>query len=145
MAGAVGLLGQFDRAASAEVVPPGGWPTYWIASEIAFYALCVVAGLLLIGGWRPGRVLATLVEGLKAIAFHTGTFGYLAMAGFAVPLTIGGGQGVSLSANFTTSFGIGPAMLVRAPFLILNLLSPAVVWAIWLSPRQRPAPEPSAA
>ena len=145
VAGVAGLLGQFDRAASTEVVPPNGWPAYWIASEIAFYALCVVAGLLLVGGWRPGRLLATSVEILKAIAFHTGTFGYLAMAGVAVPLTIGAGQGVSLGANFTTTFGIGPAMVVRAPFLIVNLLSPAIIWAIWWAPRQRPATEPSAA
>ena len=145
VAGAAGLLGQFNRVASAEVVPPAGWPAYWIASEIAFYAVCLVAGLLLLGARRPGRVLATVVEGLKVVAFHTGTFGYLAMAGIAVPLTIGAGQGVSVGANFTTSFGVGPAMVVRAPFLMVNLLSPAVIWAIWRSPRRSVAPEPSAA
>jgi hypothetical protein len=106
------------------------WPAYWYAVGTPLAGLSVVSGLLLLRR-RPGaRRVASVVEGLQALGFHTGGFGFLFHSGLQVTLLVTPAA-TELGASAMSQFGVGPAMRVAQPFVMIDLLTPVALWLLW--------------
>ena len=105
-------------------------PAYWYIATVVLYGLSVASGLALLRRRQLARRLATVVEGLQLVAFHTGRFGFLFYSGIQALLLITPTH-VSVSANIQVQFGIGPAMNVTEPFLAIDLFTLVMWWILW--------------